>query len=89
MKLPITFIIPLLLIISTLVTSFFMYQQNINSAERNIREVTLQDLKLDITRLQNILYNLLTEDKVAEAKLYLSVTAMNPSGVRVVRTPKF
>ena len=55
-----------------------MYQKNLELEDKNIRNYALQELKLDITRLQNILYNLLTENKIADARLNLSVAAMKP-----------
>lgn len=79
MKLPITTIIPALLIFSTTITSFVIYKKNVNSADNDIRNYALQELKIDITRLQNILYNLLTEDNISDARVNLSVAAMNPA----------
>ena len=79
MRLPITIIIPVVLVVSTTIASLLMYMQDISSEEDSIRKHAMHDLKLDIARLQNILYNLLTEDNIAEARVNLSVTAMNPA----------
>lgn len=81
MKLNITLLIPLLLVISTMFASILIYIKHDLEAGKNIRKEALSHMKLDITRLQNILYNLLTEraDNIEEARLNLSVTAMGQS----------
>lgn len=79
MKLRITIIIPLVLIAASLVTSFILFQQNMSAAGLTIRADAKEQLQLDITRLQNILYNLLTENKIAEARVNVSVMAMDSS----------
>ena len=79
MRLPITFVIPLILFILTASTSFVLYQQTVLVADNNIRTYVEQQLKLDITRLQSILYNYLSEHTIADAQLNISVTAMSPS----------
>lgn len=86
MRSPVTIVIPFLLIVLTVITSFIMYKQNVESTDKNIRAYALQELKLDVTRLQNILYNLLTENKLADARVNLSVTAMNPAMQALVLT---
>ena len=86
MKTPITIIIPVVLIISSIITSFVVYKEYINSTDKNIRNYSLQGLKLDVTRLQNILYNLLTENNLSDARVNLSVTAMNPAMQTLVLT---
>ena len=78
MKSPITIVIPVVLIVSATTTSFIAYKENIESADKNIRSYAIQEMKLDVTRLQNILYNLLTENNLSDARVNLSVTAMNP-----------
>lgn len=81
MKLPIVFLIPSLLVISSLFSSFMVYHVANSTAEQSIRLETISRLKLDITRLQNILYNLLpeNEDNIERARVNLSVTAMDPA----------
>ena len=86
MKFPITLIIPLVLVVSTTITSLIMYQKNLESEDKDIRNYALQELKLDITRLQNILYNLLTENKIADARVNLSVSAMKPEFKTLILT---
>lgn len=80
-KLNITILIPLLLVLSTIGMGLFVHTQQISSANDRIRKEALTQLKLDITRLQNILYNLLTEtsNNLEEARLNMSVTAMDSS----------
>ena len=79
MKLKITFIIPLVLIFLSLSYSLFFYWRTNENAAEIIRTQDLSRVKLDITRLQNILYNILTEDfsDIESARLNLSVTAMD------------
>ena len=81
MKLPIIFLIPLLLVLSTFISSLLVYQEAKRTATDSIRKDTIEHLTLDITRLQNVLYNLLTEsaNNLQSARLNLSVTAMDPS----------
>ena len=67
------------MVVLTISTSVIIYQQNISIAEKNIRSHIEKQVKLDITRLQNILYNYLSEHSIADAQLNVSVTAMNPS----------
>ena len=86
MKSPITIIIPLVLVVLTASIEFVVYKNKIDFADKNIRSNALKDLKLDITRLQNVLYNALTENKIADARVNLSVTAMNPAMKALVLT---
>lgn len=81
MKMRVTFLVPLLLVISTLVISVMLYANAKYTAEARIRSEVLAQLKLDITRLQNVLYNRLTErgSNFEEARLNLSITAMEPT----------
>jgi len=79
MKLRITLLIPAILVLSTLASSTLLYLGNLRAASNTIRAETLGRLKLDITRLQNILYNRLTEANLQEARLNVSITAMDPS----------
>ncbi len=81
MKFPITLLIPLLLAVLTFATTALVYTQANRMERLTIREDVVATLKLDMTRLQNVLYNLLTEktDNIEEARLNLSVTAMDTS----------
>ena len=80
MTLRIAIIVPLLLAISAIASSLLLYVSTKNSAEDNIRKEVISRVNLDITRLQNVLYNILTEkgDRLVDARLNLSVTAMEP-----------
>ena len=79
MKLRITVLIPLILVFATFISSFIHYINASNTAEEKIRNDALHLVKTDITRLQNILYNYLTENKLElkDARLNLSVMAMD------------
>ena len=79
MRLKITYVIPAGLMLLSLWFSLIFYWQTSHQAAEIIREQSLDKVKLDITRLQNILYNLLTEEftDMETAKLNLSVTAMD------------
>lgn len=78
-KIRITILIPLLLVFSTFVATFVIFVETKRVAVERIKQETRDKLILDITRLQNILYNLLTEhnDNLDNARLNLSVTAMD------------
>ncbi|WP_126456622.1 ATP-binding protein [Sulfuriflexus mobilis] len=77
MKLRITLLIPTLLIVVTIASSVLTFIYNNDLAEQQIRAEAKEQLRLDITRLQNILYNLLTENNLPEARLNISVMAMD------------
>jgi PAS domain S-box-containing protein len=79
MKLHITVLIPALLLISTLVSGLILFNESLKLASLEIHKTTRERIKLDITRLQNILYNRLTEGETSEARLNLSITAMDSS----------
>ena len=85
MKLRISFIIPLSLVLLSISISFIVYLQANYDASEKIRENGLKSLKLDMSRLQNMLYNLVTEDSIdiESARLNLSVTAMD-SNIKVL-----
>lgn len=79
MKLRISFIIPLSLVFLSISISFIVYLESNYDASEKIRANGLKSLKLDMSRLQNMLYNLVTEDSIdiESARLNLSVTAMD------------
>ncbi|MBD3608947.1 MAG: hypothetical protein HUJ30_00185, partial [Gammaproteobacteria bacterium] len=56
-----------------------IFNDTMSSSKRNIQDDAIRQAHLDISRLKNILYNLLPEKKYAEAKLNLSVMAMDTS----------
>lgn len=79
MRFKITIIIPLVLVLLSMSFSLLFYWQTNRQAAEFVRNQDLAKVKLDITRLQNVLYNLLTEEFIdlERAKLNLSVTAMD------------
>jgi len=80
MTLRISILIPVILVISTLASSIIVYTNDKRQVEADIRKEVVTQVKLDITRLQNVLYNRLTENSnnIGEARLNISVTAMDP-----------
>ena len=86
MKLRITQLIPGILVISTLIGVYIMYTININATVEHIRSDARDKLQLDISRLQNVLYNLLTEGSISDARLNISVMAMDTSLQTVILT---
>jgi PAS domain S-box-containing protein len=88
MKPRITLIIPLVLAISTLASSVLLFVQATYHQETRIRSEALERIKLDITRLQNVLYNQLTgsTDALGNARLNVSVTAMDRNIVNLLLT---
>ncbi|MDH5425055.1 MAG: response regulator [Gammaproteobacteria bacterium] len=79
MKIRLTILIPLLLIVSVLFSSSLIFYWQTQSADESIRRDARHQLNLDITRLQNVLYNSMIEGDVASARLSLSVSAMDQS----------
>lgn len=79
MKTRITIVIPVLMMVSALATSFFLFINEMRTADVSIREHALKQARLDITRLRNVLYSLVTErgSDIQGARLNLSVTAMD------------
>ena len=76
----ISFLVPLVLVISSMISSTLIYFDSKQEAEDRIRKETVSRLNLDVSRLKNVLYNLLTgkEHGLQDARLNLSVTAMDP-----------
>lgn len=91
MKNRITFIIPLALVLLSISSSAFIFWQTNRKESDAIRTTALAQMKLDITRLQNVLYNLVTKDKLdlQSARLNLSVTAMNNDIRSIVLTDEY
>jgi len=77
MNIRITRLIPIILIITTVISTWLFFTRNILHAEDQIRNEALAQQKLDITRLQNVLYNLLTENNTSDARLNISVMVMD------------
>ena len=84
MQYRVTNLIPLLLLVLVLVTGALIYYGETRVAESSIREAARQQLNLDITRLQNILYNRMIENDVVTARMSLSVSAMDQAVERLL-----
>jgi len=79
MKLKTTYLIPAVLLITSVISGFFVYLNHRAIEEEDVRATSLFKMKLDLSRLQNILYNLVTEGNMPEARLNMSVMAMDGS----------
>ena len=81
MKQRITLLIPGILVVFTLASSLLVYTGATRSAASGIRSEALNRIRLDISRLQNFLYNQISgsHDDMPQARLTLSITAMDPS----------
>ncbi len=88
MKAPIVFLIPVLLLLSSIIRSIVIYHEEMIATEQEIHEDALHHVALDITRLQNILYNYLPEsnNSYEEARVNLAVTAMDHNIKRLLLT---
>jgi signal transduction histidine kinase len=72
------FIIPLLLVLSSLISASLLFAWEIRASERNIEQESVNTVKILLTQLQNMLDSHLTEDNIEGARLSLSVSAMHP-----------
>lgn len=79
MKLRITQLIPAILVASALISSIIMFNYMILYEERFIKKDAVGQLNIDISRLQNILHNLVTVGNLSDARLNISTIAMQPS----------
>ena len=78
-----SFLIPLLLILSSLMGSALLYGWKINAANTTIRQAAIDSLHTNLTQLQNMLNSQLAADSLEDAKLSLSVSALHP-GIRTL-----
>ncbi len=76
-------LIPLLLILSAATSSALLFWQEINAANSTIRQVGLNNLHTTLSQLQNMLNTQLAADSLEDARLSLSVSALNP-GIRTL-----
>ena len=79
MKLSINILIPTILLVSALIGAFLLFEDEIDSRRSEIYKDNLERVKRDINRLQNILYTNVTEGDEKNARLNLSITAMDKS----------
>ena len=78
-----SFLIPLLLILSAVTSSGLLFWQDIRIANRSIQEAGIENLHTTLTHLQNVLNTQLAADNHEDAKLSLSVSALHP-GIRTL-----
>ena len=76
-------LILLLLILSSVMGSGFLFWQEIRTANRTIQQAGIDNLHTTLTHLQNVLNTQLAADNDEDAKLSLSVSALHP-GIRVL-----
>ena len=69
----------MVLVFTSLFGAAFVYINHIVTEEDEVRSEAEKRTNLDLSRLQNILYNLVTEGNVTEARLNMSVMAMDAS----------
>lgn len=72
-------LIPLILLIVTLGSSFLIYLQEDRATQAAIQKTAITDITQQMGGLQNILYNRLTAGDEQEALLSLSIAATHPS----------
>jgi PAS domain S-box-containing protein len=77
-KIRLAILIPLLLIISSLVSSTLLYFNDLHFTNNAIEQAGYDDVKIAMTHLQNVLDTQLAVDNQEDAKLSLSVTALHP-----------
>jgi len=83
MKRRLSFLIPLILMTFSVISSLLIYLQEDRENRRTIEAHMVREIGLEMGQLQNILYNRLTEGDEAEALLHLSLVAMRP-GIRTL-----
>ncbi len=78
MKSRLSFLIPLLLMTISVISSLLIYFLENRENRRVIEVHMMREIGLEMGQLQNILYNRLTEGDEAEALLSISLVAMRP-----------
>lgn len=78
MKKRLSLLIPLILIIVSLASSFLIYLQEVRASRIEIEQTAMRDLIREMGGLQNVLYNRLTANDTQEALLSLSLAATHP-----------
>lgn len=79
MKLRITYLIPAALVATSIIGAVLVFANHYSVKEAEVRNSALSRINLDLSRLQNILYNLVAEGHIVEARLNMSVMAMDGS----------
>jgi hypothetical protein len=78
-----SFLIPLLLILSSLMGSALLFWQEISVANNTIRQTATNNLHTTLTQLQNMLNTQLAADSLEDARLSVSVFTLSP-GIRTL-----
>ncbi len=78
MKVRLSILIPLLLIMSSLVSSTLLFRDEIRLSRQNIEQEGISDINVSLTHLQNILDTQLAAGNLQDARLSLAVTALHP-----------
>ncbi len=78
MKMRLAVLIPLLLILSSLVSSTLLFRDEIRLTTKNIEQEGINDINVSLTHLQNILDTQLAAGNLQDARLSLAVTALHP-----------
>lgn len=78
MKVRLSVLIPLLLILSSLVSSTLLFWDEIRVARQNIEQEGFNDINVTLTHLQNMLDTQLAAGNFEDAKLSLAVSALHP-----------
>jgi len=78
MKIRLSILIPLVLIMSSLVSSAVLFWDEMRVSRHNIEKEGISDVNVSLTHLQNILDTQLAAGDVQDAKLSLAVTALHP-----------
>ncbi len=74
----ISVLIPLIIILSALISSGLLYVDEMNNASRVIKEQGIRNLNITMSHLQNMLHTQLGNGDIEDAKLSLSTTALLP-----------
>ena len=82
-RVPLSILIPLLLILSAVASSTLLFWQETSVANRNIQRMGIDNLHASLTHLQNMLNTQLAADSLEDAKLSVSVSALHP-GIRTL-----
>ncbi|MBI5005795.1 MAG: EAL domain-containing protein [Nitrosomonadales bacterium] len=78
MKNRLSILIPLLLVIVSVFSAFLVFLESDSDSKRRIKQETLSEIGMEMSRLQNLLYNRLTMGNEADALLDISLAAMHP-----------
>ena len=83
MKIRLSVLLPLILVVASGVSAVLIHIEDDSNNRIFIEEQAIKQVRLQMTQLQNILYNRMTQGNEEEALLNLSLVAMN-TGVRTL-----